>query len=47
MNRQFAQSDMDRGHVLEDPPSTPQEVADLVIVARERGLLAYPDRDAG
>lgn len=42
MHRQFADASIEREHLLTDPPDDPNHVADLIIDAVGRGLLAYP-----
>jgi hypothetical protein len=41
MYRQFARADIDRRHLLLDPPDDPDEVADMIVAALEQDLLAY------
>jgi cytidylate kinase len=41
MYRQFARADIDRRHLLLDPPDDPDEVADMIVAALEHDLLAY------
>ena len=41
MYRQFAQADIDRRHLLLDPPDDPGEVADMIVAALEQDLFAY------
>lgn len=40
MHQEFAQADIDRRHVLVDPPDQPELVADLVLAALDSELLA-------
>jgi gluconate kinase len=41
MYRQFARADIDRRHVLLDPPDDADEVADMIVAALEQDRLAY------
>ena len=41
MYRQFSQADIDRRHLLVDPPEDPDTVADMIVAALEQDLLAY------
>jgi hypothetical protein len=41
MYRQFTSADIDRRHVLVDPPNEPNDVTDLIVRALEEGLLTY------
>lgn len=41
MHRNFARADVDRRHLLLDPPDEPEAVADLVVAALSRGALVY------
>jgi hypothetical protein len=41
MHGEFARADVDRRHLLLDPPEEPQGVADLVAEALSSGALAY------
>jgi hypothetical protein len=42
MHHNFTQADVDRRHLLLDPPDEPEDVADLVVTALSRGALAHP-----
>ena len=42
MHPQFASADLDRRHMLLDPPDHPDDVADMIGTALELGLLTYP-----
>jgi cytidylate kinase len=41
MYRQFARADIDRRHVLVDPPDEPNDVTDLIVRSLEEGLLTH------
>jgi hypothetical protein len=41
MHQEFAQADVDRRHVLVDPPDSADRVADLVLAERAAGRLQY------
>src|SRR5437588_12892586 len=41
MHEEFSRADVDERHVLVDPPDDPQAVAELVLAALPRELLAY------
>jgi thymidylate kinase len=41
MYRQFARADIDRRHLLVDPPEDANKVADMILAALEQDLLAY------
>ncbi|MGH3771693.1 MAG: hypothetical protein ACRDRW_09900 [Pseudonocardiaceae bacterium] len=41
MHREFVRADVDRRHLLLDPPDEPEDVADLVVAALSSGALAY------
>jgi hypothetical protein len=42
MHRQFADASIGRRHLLTDLPDDPDQVANLIVEAFERGLLTYP-----
>lgn len=44
MHQEFAEAEIDRRHVLFDPPDQPERVADLVLGARANEVLAYDGR---
>jgi hypothetical protein len=41
MHAEFAAADIDRRHLLVDPPDRAEEIADLVLADRARGSLSY------
>jgi hypothetical protein len=41
MHHEFARADLDRRHVLLDPPDQPEAVADLIVAALTSGNLLY------
>lgn len=41
MHNNFAQADVERRHLLLDPPDDPEDVADLVVAALSHGALAH------
>jgi predicted ABC-type ATPase len=41
MHCEFARADVDRRHLLLDPPDEPEDVTDLVVAALSSGALAY------
>jgi predicted ABC-type ATPase len=50
MHREFARVDVDRRHLLLNPPDEPEDVADLAVAALSSGALAYhspPSRSNG
>lgn len=50
MHREFARADVERRHLLLDPPEDPEAVADLIAAALARGALAHhnpPPRSNG
>ena len=41
MHDEFSRADVDRRHVLVDPPDTPEEVVDAMVAALDAGALRY------
>lgn len=41
MHRDFARAEVERRHLLLDPPDEPEDVADLIVAALSSGALAY------